>query len=65
MHPTTRGCMVSACSEARNNSVALMGYNRGENALPVLVVLTTEKGIVKGKCTVGIAKIEHMPRVRR
>ncbi len=42
-----------------------MGYNRGENALPVLVVLTTEKGIVKGKCTVGIAKNEHMPRVHR
>jgi len=34
--------MASACSEARNNTVALMGYKRGENALPELVVLITE-----------------------
>ena len=49
--------MASAGSEARNNSVALMGYKRGENALPVLVVLTTEKGIVKGKRTVGTCEV--------
>ena len=42
MHPTTGGCRVSDGSEARNNSVALMGYDQGENALPVLVVLMTE-----------------------
>jgi hypothetical protein len=57
MHPTIGGCMASAGSEARNNSVALMGYKRGENALPVLVVLTTEKGIVKGKRTVGTCEV--------
>ena len=28
-------------AKARNNSVALMGYDQGENALPVLVVLMT------------------------
>jgi len=42
LHPTTGRCGASACSETRNNSVALMGYDRGENALPVLVVPITE-----------------------